>query len=144
MFWSKAVLKICSKFNREHPRRGVISIKLLCNFIEITLWHGYSPVNLLHIFRTPFSKKISGRLPIREIFSQKAPSWVLDKVLNIQKLCKRLVCHFHKFVSDRCLSLKLPNLLFIRFNIFKKKVLRYQLTTIFAKLFLYVVLTYVV
>ena len=26
--------------------------KLLCNFIEITLRHGCSPVNLLHIFRT--------------------------------------------------------------------------------------------
>ena len=24
------------------------------SFIEITLWHGCSPVNLLHIFRTPF------------------------------------------------------------------------------------------
>ena len=29
------------------------------NFIEITLWHGWSPVNLLHIFRTPFSKNTS-------------------------------------------------------------------------------------
>ena len=32
----------------------------LCNFIEITLWHGCSPVNLLHIFRTPFLKNTSG------------------------------------------------------------------------------------
>ena len=31
-------------------------IKLLCNFIEIALGHGCSPVNLLHIFRTPFTK----------------------------------------------------------------------------------------
>ena len=38
------------------------SIKFLCNFIEITLWHGCSPVNLLHIFRSPFSKKTSGRV----------------------------------------------------------------------------------
>ena len=30
--------------------------KLLCNFIEITLQHGSSLVNLLHIFRTPFSR----------------------------------------------------------------------------------------
>ena len=29
---------------------------MLCNFIEIALRHGCSPVNLLHIFRTPFSK----------------------------------------------------------------------------------------
>ena len=41
---------------------SAISIKLLCNFIEITLQHGCSPVNLLHIFRTPFLKNTSGRL----------------------------------------------------------------------------------
>ena len=32
------------------------------NFIEITLRYGCFPVNLLHIFRTPFSKNTSGRL----------------------------------------------------------------------------------
>ena len=48
------VLKICSKFTVEHPCRSVISIKLQSNFIEITLWHGCFPVNLLHMFRTPF------------------------------------------------------------------------------------------
>ena len=32
------------------------------NFIEITLQHGCSPVNLLHIFRTPFVKNTSGRM----------------------------------------------------------------------------------
>ena len=37
-------------------------IELLCNFIEITLRHGCSPVNLLHIFRRPFFKNTSGRL----------------------------------------------------------------------------------
>ena len=35
---------------------------MLCNFIEITLRHGCSPVNLLHIFRTPFFKNTSGWL----------------------------------------------------------------------------------
>ena len=30
--------------------------------IEIALWHGCSSVNLLHIFRKPFSKNIPGRL----------------------------------------------------------------------------------
>ena len=47
-------LKICSKFAGEHSCRSAISIKLLCSFIEITLRHGCSPVNLLHIFRTLF------------------------------------------------------------------------------------------
>ena len=62
MFLRKCVLKIYSKFTGEYPCRSVISIKLLSNFIEITLWHGCSPVNLLYIFRTPFTKNTSGRL----------------------------------------------------------------------------------
>ena len=36
--------------------RNAIPIKLLCNFIEITLRHGCCTVNLLHKFRTPFLK----------------------------------------------------------------------------------------
>ena len=50
----KSVLKICSKFTGKHPCRSVFSIKLQSNFIEITLRHGCSSVNLLHFFRTPF------------------------------------------------------------------------------------------
>ena len=36
--------------------------KVACNFTEIVLWHGCSPVNLLHISRTPFPKNNSGWL----------------------------------------------------------------------------------
>ena len=36
--------------------------KLFCNFIEITLWYGCSPVNLLYIFRIRFSKSTFGGL----------------------------------------------------------------------------------
>ena len=60
VFIEKRVLKICSIFTGEHPCRNAISIKLLCNFIEITLRHGCSPVNLLHIFRAPFLRNTSG------------------------------------------------------------------------------------
>ena len=35
------------------------SKKLQCNFVEITLLHGSSPVNLLHICRTPLLKNTS-------------------------------------------------------------------------------------
>ena len=42
-----------------------MSIKLICNFIEITLLHGFSPVNLLRIFRTPFLKNNSGGLLLK-------------------------------------------------------------------------------
>ena len=58
--------KRCSKniqqIYRRHPCQNLISIKLLCNFIEITLPHGCSPLDLLHIFRTPFPKNSSGGL----------------------------------------------------------------------------------
>ena len=51
---SMGVLKILSKFTGEHTCRSVT--------IEITLRHGCSPVNLLHIFRTPFPKNTAGWL----------------------------------------------------------------------------------
>ena len=41
---------------------GNIVLNDLSKFIEITLGHGCSPVNLLHIFRIPFPKNTSGRL----------------------------------------------------------------------------------
>ena len=53
----KGILKVCSKFTGEHPYWSAISIKL-----QITLRHGCSPVNSLHIFRTPFPKNTSGPL----------------------------------------------------------------------------------
>ena len=37
-------------------------VALLCNFIEITLRHGCSYVNFVHIFRTSFSRNTPGRL----------------------------------------------------------------------------------
>ena len=62
VFLGKGVLKICSKFTGERPCRSVISIRLLCNFIETALRHGCSPVNLLQIFRTAFAKNTPGWL----------------------------------------------------------------------------------
>ena len=62
VFLVKGILKICSKFTGEHLCRSAISIKLLCNFIEIALRHGCSTVNLLHIFRTRSLKNTSGWL----------------------------------------------------------------------------------
>ena len=62
MFLGKGVLEICCNFTGEHPCRGVISIKLLCNFIKITFRHECSPITLLHIFRTPFHENTFGWL----------------------------------------------------------------------------------
>ena len=58
----KRALKLCSTFTGKHPYRSANSIKLQSNFIEIALWHGCSPVNLLHIFRLPFPKSIFGEM----------------------------------------------------------------------------------
>ena len=41
--------------------------KIAGNFIKISFWHGCFPVNLLHIFRTPFIKNISGRLLLNSV-----------------------------------------------------------------------------
>ena len=38
---------------------SVTQNQLLCNFIEIAVWRGCCPVNLVHIFRTPFPKNTS-------------------------------------------------------------------------------------
>ena len=66
VFLGNGALKTCSKFKGEHLWRSNISIKLRDNFIEITLWHGCSPVNMLHIFRTPFPKNTSIELLLNE------------------------------------------------------------------------------
>ena len=70
VFLEKGVLKICSKFTWEHP----------CQSIEITphgFPHGFSPVNLLHIFRTPFPKNTSGRLLLKII------TWHITCYMNL-------------------------------------------------------------
>ena len=67
VFLRKGVLKICSKFTGEHPCRSVISTKLQSNFIEITVRHVCSPVNLPHIFRAPFPRNAYGGVLLRVI-----------------------------------------------------------------------------
>ena len=49
--------KMCSEKMQQIYRRTPMP---KCNFIEIALWHGCSPVNLLHSFRTPFPRNTSG------------------------------------------------------------------------------------
>ena len=67
VFLGRCVLKIWITFTREQPCWNVISIKLLCSFIGITFQHLCSPVNLMHIFRTPFLKNTSGGVPLSRI-----------------------------------------------------------------------------
>ena len=70
-------MRISNKFTRGHPCESVTLMKLQSNFIEITLPHGCSPVNLLHIFRTTFHKKTSGEMLLFE--------WVLSTLLGQKK-----------------------------------------------------------
>ena len=84
----KSVLKICSKFTGEHPYQSVISIKLLFNFIEIALRHRCSPVNLLHIFKTPFSRNTFGWLLLYNIdlhLANRDQHNTLENQTNIQQ-----------------------------------------------------------
>ena len=65
---SGVLRKMCSENTQQIYRtvisicQSVISIKSQIKFIEIILWHGCSPVNLQHIFRTPFNKNTYGGL----------------------------------------------------------------------------------
>ena len=61
-YWKKMFWKHAANLQETHPCRNVISITLLCNFIEVTLQHWCSLVNLLHIFRTSFHKNNYGGL----------------------------------------------------------------------------------
>ena len=49
------------------------------NFIEIAPRHGFSPINLLHIFRTPSCKNTSGGLLLNKV-----ESYCLKKEKNRQ------------------------------------------------------------
>ena len=53
------------------------------NFIEVTLRHGCSPVNLLHNFRPPFPKNSSGGLLPNIITSSKVTKMSFKKEENI-------------------------------------------------------------
>ena len=77
VFLGTGVLKICSKFTEEHPCRSVISIKLLCNFIEITLRHGCPPVNFLYIWTA------SSEIQSNWIFNSKSAS--LEQIMKVRR-----------------------------------------------------------
>ena len=62
------------------------------NFIEITLRHGCSPVNLLHIFRSPFPKNTSGRRMLLVETSFKVLITSSDENININNECLASNC----------------------------------------------------
>ena len=99
----KNVMKICTKFKEERPCRSVISIKFLRNFIEITMRHGCSPVNLLHIFKTPKNTYGGLLLVIVKFYYFLTSFWHFYPIQKV--LCKRccpLFSHiiFNPFVPN--------------------------------------------
>ena len=72
VFLGIGVPKIYKRFTGECPCRSVVLVKLQSNFIEITLRHGCSPVNLLHIFWTTFPKNTSGGLSLAFVIKIRA------------------------------------------------------------------------
>ena len=93
----KGVLKICSRFTGDHPCRSVISIKFQSNFIELKLWRGCSPLNLLHIFRTPLL-----RTPLGVCFWFSHFQNVFLQTLNNLKQVKRNIFRFnHNFFMTK-------------------------------------------
>ena len=97
-FWSsrpevlleKGVLKICRKFTGQNLCRSVIVIKVQSNFIEITFWHGCSPVNLLHIFRTTFSNNTSGWLLLKSSIYKRNEIINHSRVSLLKNLLRKL------------------------------------------------------
>ena len=77
------------------------------NFIEITLRHACSPVNLLHIFRTPFLKKTSGRLLLSLL-----SSWPVWKMWLITELLFELF--LFSLLREKCLYSELFRSVFSR------------------------------
>ena len=119
IFWVKVVAKIillgslgtqsqavfvmwCITWQSAMPNCD-FSIKLLCNFIEITHRHECSPVNLLHIFRTPFPKNTSRWLLLnfhisRVLISQKVKGvtmWNLWHIIFIWRRRYRQFSNLH-------------------------------------------------
>ena len=67
---------------------------MLCNFIEIALRHAYSPVNFMHIFRTPFSKNISEGLPLFTKYKTYLPYIIILSLYILILSCKEIRLSF--------------------------------------------------
>ena len=125
VFLGKSVLKIGSKFTGEHTCQWVISIKLLCNFTEIALWHGCSPLNLQQIFRTRFLKITSEWLLLKLVmylhsvlvnslycsnWIQEIPLWIWDFERGLSKTLTKFNFVFLKNTRSLQSLTRLPNI----------------------------------
>ena len=85
-------------------------MQLLCNFIEITLRHGYSPVNLMHIFRSNFTEitlqhgysPVNLRHIFRTSFCKNTSRWLLLKFRYMKNIYTILSTFWKFLLSSRC------------------------------------------
>ena len=84
---------LCFSNTQKQSPRGALGKGVLktckSNFIEITLRHGCSPVNLPHIFRAAFVKKTSERLLLNTGVDYAGPLYANDiywKTITVKKL----------------------------------------------------------
>ena len=84
---------------RSNPSKMILGkdvTKMCSNFIEITLRHGCSLANLLHIFRTPFYKDTSGGLFMKTKAQLRTHKKGVSFIHNVCFECSR-----HKFKGLR-------------------------------------------
>ena len=80
--WKQPFIGVLIKKFSENSDKIIIII--ICNFIEITLRHACSPVNMLYIFKTPFPRNTSGRLLLNTLFTIKMSAKWLHPCLDPQ------------------------------------------------------------
>ena len=86
-----------------------LKCELLCNFIEIALWHGCVTVNLLHIFRTPFPKNTSEGLLL--LFASKTLICIFSIVKYLYEVKKLKIVFVNELLT---LSVFASELLYVK------------------------------
>ena len=104
--WEKVFWKYATG---EYPCRSAISIKLQSNFIKITLRHECSHVNLLHIFRTLFSKNTYGELLLERVGPQLVRR--INRISAVRPIFRKSVTAI--FCKCRCISNKLKGIAYL-------------------------------
>ena len=119
--------------NLQENTRAVAWFQWCCsNFIEIALRYACSPVNLLHIFRTPFPKNIFGRLLLPLIKFKKCPQVI--HILTFWFIFSLRKCMLT--IKMQCQEYKLPGLL-----ILSSENKFFFVTYLFVSLFIYTFLS---
>ena len=109
MFWKYALNLLYCDFNE------------VALAIEITLRHGCSPVNLLHIFRTTFLNNTSGRLLLKCVFRSSVVEF------NNTETCKPVILKWFQSKVQPYLGLRHES------NIWNFDLREYTFVSIFCK-----------